>query len=152
MAASTYTIVPRTAVRAFLISAIASVVGAGLIVWALANHWHPSVAVIGTIILAAGLVLALLAWLAQRASIAELVLNEDGYTVVTRDASQSGNWADVTRITRAVDGGQVTIHEGEEKRTRLQFHSDNPAQIDEILAEMGERLDAAKGYTTWDGS
>ncbi len=152
MAASTYTIVPRTAVRAFLIAALASIVGAGLLVLALSNAWHPAVAVIATVVLAAGLVLALLAYLSQRASIAELVLNEDGYTVVTRDGSESGNWTDVTRITRAVDGGQITIHEGEQKRTRLQFHSDNRAQIDEILAEMGERLDAAKGYEAWDGS
>ncbi|MDO5736763.1 MAG: hypothetical protein Q4P15_09845 [Propionibacteriaceae bacterium] len=152
MAASTYTLVPRTAVRAFLIAAIGSLIGAGLIVLALANSWHPAAAVIGTVVLAASLLLALMAYLAQRASIAELVLDEDGYTVVTRDGSQSGDWGDVTRITRAVDGRVVTVHEGDEKRTRLQFNSNDRTQIDEILEEMGTRLDAAKGYKPWDGS
>ena len=152
MAASSYTIIPRTAFRAFLIAAIASIVGAAFLVLALINSWNAAIAVISTLVMVAGLVLALLAWRAQRASIAELVLDEDGYTVVNQDGSQSGEWADVTRITRAVDGRQVTIHEGEEKRTRLQFNSGDRAQIDQILTEMGERLDAAKGYTPWDGS
>ena len=152
MAASSYTIVPRTALRAFLIAAIASVVGAGLLVLALANDWSSVVAVLAVLIMAAGLALLLIAFLAQRASVAELVLNDEGYTVVTRDASQSGNWVDVTRITRTVEGGHVTIYEGDEKRTRLEFHSDDRDQIDEILAEMGARLDAAKGYEEWDGS
>ncbi|WP_147454015.1 hypothetical protein [Tessaracoccus antarcticus] len=152
MAASTYTIVPRTAFRAFLIAAIASILGAGLLVLSLSNSWHPAVAILATVILAAGLVLALAAYLAQRASIAELVLDEQGYTVVTRDGSQSGEWAAVTRITRAIDTAHVTIHEGEGKRIRLEFRSDDTAQIDEVLEEMGTRLDAAKGYTPWDGS
>ena len=152
MAASMYTLVPRTAVRAFLIAAIASLVGAALLVLALGNYWHPALAVVGVVILAAGLVLLLVAFLAQRASLAELVLDDDGYTVVSRAGSRSGEWADVTRITRAVDGHHVTIHEGEQKRTRLEFNNDNRAQIDEILQEMGVRLDTAKGYKPWDGA
>ena len=152
MAASTYTIVPRTAVRAFLIAALASILGAAFLVLALTNSWHPAVAVISVVVLAAGLLLALAAYLAQRASVAELVLNEDGYTVVTRDGSQSGEWADVTRITRTLEGAHVTIHEGDTKRIRLEFRSDDTAQLDEVLAEMGKRLDMAKGYKEWDGS
>ncbi|MGV8846619.1 hypothetical protein [Tessaracoccus sp.] len=151
MAASMYTLVPRTAVRAFLIAAIASLVGAALLVLALVNYWHVSVAVIGVAILAAGLVLLLVSFLAQRASMAELVLDDDGYTVVSRAGSESGQWADVTRITRAVDGRRITIHEGEQKRTQVQFNNDNRAQVDEILEEMSARLDTAKGYREWDG-
>lgn len=152
MAASTYTIVPRTAVRAFLIAAIASVVGAALLVLALANYWPAAAGVIATVIMVAGLVLLLVAFIVQRRSIAELVLDDDGYTVVTRTGSQSGRWADVTRITRSTEGGIVTIHEGADKRIRLEFHSDDRAQIDEVLTEMGDRLDVAKGYEDWDGS
>ena len=58
----------------------------------------------------------------------------------------------MTRISRTADGSLVTIHEGEDKRTRLQFRSDDNAQLDDVLAEMGNRLDAAKGYRDWDGS
>ena len=46
----------------------------------------------------------------------------------------------------------VTIHEGDTKRIRLEFRSDDTAQLDEVLAEMGKRLDTAKGYKEWDGS
>lgn len=155
MAASTFTIVPRIAVRAFFIAAIASVVGAAVLVLALAYTWSPPVdlvvGVIGALIMIAGLVLLLVAYMAQRRAIAELVLDDDGYTLVTRNGSQSGQWADVTRITRSTDGEVVTIHEGENKRIRLEFHSDR-SQVDGILTEMGTRLDNAKGYEVWDGS
>ncbi len=152
MAATTFTIAPRVPIRAFLIAAVASIVGAALMVFALLNAWHVAVVVLAAFILVAGLVLLAVALVAQKASAAELVLDDEGYKVVNRAGEQLGNWAGVTRITRATDGGQVTIHEGDEKRTQLQFHSVDGARINEILDEMGVRLDAAKGYRTWDGS
>jgi len=152
MAATTFFIAPRTPVRAFLIAAVASIFGAGLMVLALINAWHVAVVVLAAIILVAGLVLLAVALLAQKASAAELVLDDEGYTVNNRAGEQWGNWAEVTRITRATNGGLVTIHEGDEKRTQLQFHSVDRARIDEILDEMSARLDVAKGYRTWDGS
>ncbi len=152
MAATAFSIAPRVPVRAFLISAVASIVGAGLLVLALINAWHYALIVLAALILLAGLLLLVVALVAQDASAAELVLDEEGYTVSSRAGEQWGAWADVTRITRATNSGQVTIHEGEDKRARLEFHNLEPARIDEILTEMGVRLDAAKGYRMWDGS
>ena len=152
MAVTTFSIAPRVPVRAFLISAVASIAGAGLLVLALINSWHYTVVVLAALILLAGLLLLVLALVAQDASAAELVLDDEGYTVSSRAGEQSGTWADVTRITRIADSGHVTIHEGEEKRAQLQFHNLERARIDEILTEMGVRLDAAKGYRMWDGS
>ncbi len=152
MAATTFFIAPRVPVRALLIAAVASFVGAGLLVLALINVWHIVVVVLAVVILVAGVLLLVVALLAQRFSAAELVLDEEGYMVNSRAGQQRGNWAEVTRITRATSGGQVVIHEGDEKRTRLEFHSIDRARIDEILDEMGVRLDTAKGYRNWDGS
>ena len=152
MAATTFSIAPRVPIRAFLIAAVASIIGAALLVLALVNAWHIAVVVLAVVILVAGLILLVVALMAQKASAAELVLDDEGYKLVNRAGEQWGDWAEVTRITRATDGGEVTIHEGDVKRTRLQFHSVDRARIDEILDEMGVRLDAAKGYKTWDGS
>lgn len=152
MAATTFTIAPRVPFRAFLIAAVASIVGAVLMVLALINAWHIAVVVIAAIILVAGLLLLVVALVAQKTSAAELTLDDEGYTLTSRAGEQWGTWSEVTRITRATDTGQVNIHEGDEKRTRLEFHSVDRARIDEILDEMGARLDAAKGYRTWDGS
>lgn len=152
MAATTFSIAPRVPIRAFLIAAVASIVGAVLMVFALINAWHVAVLVVAIVIVLAGLGLLVVALLAQKASAAELTLDEDGYTLTSRAGEQSGTWAEVTRITRAKSGGQVSIHEGDEKRTVLQFHSIERARIAEILDEMSVRLDAANGYRTWDGS
>ncbi len=152
MAATTFSIAPRVPVRAFLISAVASLLGAGLLVLALINGWHWALVALAAVLLVAGLLLLLAALVAQKASAAELVLDEEGYTVRSRAGEQWGAWAEVTRITRAKAGGQVVIHEGDEKRTRLEFNNLERARIDEILDEMGARLDSAKGYRVWDGS
>ncbi len=152
MAATTFSIAPRIPVRAFLIAALASILGAALLVLSLINTWHIAVVVLGAVLLVAGLALVVVALVAQKGSAAELTLDDDGYTLTTRAGEQWGRWAEVTRITRAADGGQVNIHEGDDKRTRLQFHNVDRARIDEILDEMGIRLDAAKGYEIWDGS
>ncbi len=152
MPATTFSIAPRVPVRAFLISAVASILGAALMVLALINAWHIALVALAAVLLVVGLVLLVVALVAQKASAAELVLDDEGYRVNSRAGEQWGEWAGVTRITRSTNSGQVTIHEGDEKRTRLEFHSVDRARIDEILDEMGVRLDAAKGYRTWDGS
>lgn len=152
MAATTFSIAPRVPVRAFLIAAVASIVGAALVVLSQLNAWHVVVLIVGAAILAAGLLLVVVALVAQRASAAELVLDDEGYALHSRAGKQAGSWADVTRITRNPDGARVSIHEGDEKRTLLQFNSVEQPRIEAILTEMGARLDAAKGYRIWDGS
>ena len=55
----------------------------------------------------------------------------------------------MTRVTQSGDGRVVTIHEGPDVKRALVFSSPDDPVVDEALADISRRLDAAKGYETF---
>lgn len=143
---SRYLIKPRPPVRAFFIAAVASVAGAALLVLALTQGWHWVVAVVGGVLIAVGVALAVLAFLAPERQKVQLTFTPDGYRLEGQGSSESGLWEDVTRVTQSVDGRRVTIFSGEEARHHLMFAPGSDVDIELVLQDLSVRLDAAKGY------
>ncbi|MBK7820118.1 MAG: hypothetical protein IPJ61_03335 [Tessaracoccus sp.] len=140
MAQSTYLIQPQPPVRAFVIAAISALLGALLLVGALAWEWHVVVAVLGGVFLAAGVVLTVAGFISMSRLTVQLVFDEDGYAVRGLDVEQSGKWLDVTKLTVSEDGGHVTIYHGVVRRTHLLFPARDRALVDDVLADATARL------------
>lgn len=140
MAESTYLIQSRPPVRAFAVAAVVALAGALLLVGSLAWGWHLLVGVIGGIALAAGVALTVIAFLSIRRLAVRLTLDDDGYTVSGSEVDHSGQWRDVSKVTRSKEGAHVTIYHGPVRRTHLLFPAGDSPQIDEILADVRARL------------
>lgn len=149
MADTHYVIKPRPPVRAFGIAAVASLLGAGLVVLALVNVWHWVALALGVVVLVAGILLFVAGLLAAGRNRVQITFTDDGYTLLGDGGRESGEWAGVTRVTQADDGRHVTIHEGPDVRHHLIFAPGNDDQVAELLDDMTTRLDAAKGYTNF---
>lgn len=143
---SLYLIKPRPPVRAFFIAAVTSVVGAALLVLALMLEWHWAVGVIGGVLIAAGVALVALAFVAPEKQKVRLTFTADGYTLEGPGSKESGWWEEVTRVTQSGDGRRVTIFSGDDVRHHLMFAPGSTVDMDRVLQDLSDRLDAAKGY------
>ena len=145
MAETTYLIQTRPPVRAFAIAAVATLLGAVLLVAALSSGWHPVVAILSGIVMAGGLVLLAAAFTTMGRNAVQLTFTEDGYRVEGREVNGEGQWLDVTKVTQTQSGSRVTIHHGPNRATYLMFPGNDPAQVDEVVKDLRERLRVVKG-------
>ncbi|MFT3888615.1 MAG: hypothetical protein QM713_10695 [Arachnia sp.] len=140
MAESTYLIQPRPPVRAFVIAAVVALVGALLLVGALSWHWPTIVAVLGGVLLAAGVALTVAGFLSMSRLAVQVTFDDEGYSVRGREAEQNGQWRDVSKLTVSEDGGHVTIYHGAVRRTHLLFPGRDRALVDDVLSDATARL------------
>lgn len=147
MAETTYVIKARPPLRAFAIAAVASLVGAVWLVLALTNQWPILSMVVACCVLGFGLFMVVAGLAAVQRQTVTLTLGDDGYRLEGASGEEGGDWDAVTRVTLAKDRSLVTIHEGDTVRHHLVFRSASTTQLDEILADIGQRLDEANGYT-----
>lgn len=144
-----YVIKPRPPFRAFFIAAVATILGAALVVLTLVNAWHWVVLALGIIVLVAGLVLFLAGLAATGRGRVAITFTDDGYSLDGSAGSEGGRWETVTRVTQSDDGRHVTVHNGSDERHHLVFAPGNSGQVAELLEDMTKRLDVAKGYTNF---
>lgn len=145
MADSSYVIKPRPPVRAFVIAAIASLVGAILLVIGLSQGLHVAVPVIGGVILVGAVALLTGAVLSMRRLAVTLTLGDDGYVLRGPGLEHSGQWSDVSKVTQSAEGSHVTIYHGVVRRTHLLFPGGDRQQIYDVLMDIRARLAALKG-------
>lgn len=145
MAETTYVIKPQPPVRAFVTAAVADLVGAVVLVVALSQGWHVAFAILGGLILVAGVALLVAAIVSINRFAARLTLTDEGYRLVGPGVDHAGEWADVSKVTQSQEGSHVTIYHGSVRRTHLLFPGGDRAQIDQVLADVRARLQAAKG-------
>ena len=145
MGRTVYVIPPRPPVRAFVIAAVAALLGAFLLVGGLSWHWHLAAVIVGSVILAVGVVLAVLAFLSLSRLAVRVELDDDGYRITGSAVEHTGRWLDVSKVTQSDEGSHVTIYHGSVRRTHLLFPGGDRAQIDQVLADVRARLQAAKG-------
>lgn len=143
MSASTYVIRPRPPFRALVISAVLSLLGALLLVLGLALSWHIVVAVLGGVLLSAGVALFIAAVVVMRRRVVVLTLDAQGYTVVGAGQDHKGTWKKVTRVTQNEAGDRLTIHESEQ-RTYLYFMTPDGELIEAVAKELRRRLRASR--------
>lgn len=141
MSASSYLIPARPPFRALLIAAIAALVGAGLLVAALALNWHALIALLGGVLLAAGVALCSAAIAAMRRRVVRLTLDHEGYQITGPQQRHRGTWAKVRRVTINDSGDRLTIHH-DTSRTYLVFPGRDETLIADICDDIRGRLRA----------
>ncbi|SDL10753.1 hypothetical protein [Tessaracoccus oleiagri] len=141
----TFFLKPRPPLRAFAIAAALSLVGALFLVLALQLEWHVVVAVLAALVLAVGITLFAVALVAMARLGVRITLTDEGYHVSGTNQEHSGAWADVTKVTQAVDSAHITIYHGNVRRTHLIFPG-GPAQeqMPEVVEAITERLRRVK--------
>ncbi|GAA4898623.1 hypothetical protein GCM10025789_15750 [Tessaracoccus lubricantis] len=145
MAETVYLIQPRPPVRAFAIAAVASLLGAVVLVAALSTGWHWAWALLGGLVMVAGLLLLVTAFMSMNRLAVQVTFDAEGYRVSGREVEGEGQWVDVTKVTQTQSGNRVTIHHGPERATYLMFPGNDPKQVDEVVADLRGRLRAVKG-------
>ncbi|WP_040283620.1 hypothetical protein [Tessaracoccus massiliensis] len=145
MAETTYLIQARPPVRAFAIAAVATLLGAVVLVAALSSGWHVLVAILGGMVMAAGFVLFAAAFTTMGRNAVQVTFTEDGYRVEGREVNGEGHWGDVTKVTQTQSGNRVTIQHGPDRATYLMFPGNDPKQVDDVVLDIRERLRVVKG-------
>lgn len=140
----TFFLKPRPPLRAFLIAAVLSLVGGVFTVVALQAGWHAVVVVIAILVLALGILLFVAGVVAMSQLGVRVRIDDEGYEITGTGQRHEGKWADVTKVTQAVEAAHITIYHGNVRRTHIIFPG-GPAQdqmqsiIDEIMARL-ERI------------
>lgn len=145
MAKTTYLIQPRPPVRAFAIAAVATLLGALLLVAALNSGWHVAIAVLAGIVVVSGLGLLVTAFLSMGRMAVEVTFDAEGYRVQGREVEGEGQWIDVTKVTQTQSGSRITIHHGPSRATYLMFPGNDKAQVDQVIEDLRARLLEVKG-------
>ena len=73
-----------------------------------------------------------------------VVLDDDGYVIQCRDATEAGKWADVGRVTRNND--RITLYHKDGTRVQLRVTRGGSADLDALGEDIARRLDANRGY------
>ncbi len=144
MPASRYLIRPRPPVRALAIAAVATLVGAVVLVLSVSLGWPVIVGVLAVLLLLGGAALAGAALWAMRRHVVALTLDEEGYHVAGAGQRHQGQWADVTRVAQNQAGDRLVIHQGQ-ARTHLVFAGRDEQLIADVVEDIKARLRAVHG-------
>ena len=145
MPATTYLIQPRPPVRAFAIAAVATLLGAILLVATLNSGWHLVIGLLAAVLMVGGIALLVAAFQSMNRLAVQVRFDEDGYRVSGREVEGEGQWLDVTKVTQTQSGDRVTIHHGAERATYLMFPGKDSGQLGDVVKDIKERLRVVKG-------
>ena len=146
----TFVLKPRPPLRAFVLAAVVSMVGAVLITVAAANGWPTPWLVLCILVLAAGVLLCLAAVWSMWRMRTMVEVTDDGYTIRTPGAVRSGRWDEVTKVTQATNGAHITLYHGQVTRTHILSPGNvATAEMEALGAEIARRMDANR-YGTID--
>ena len=137
---TTHVLRPVQPLRAYALAAILATVGAVVVVLGNVGGsiWVVS---LGALILACGLVLLGATVSSVRRYKVWVDLDEKGYAIHASTGDHTGDWADVTRVTRTVDGTQLTLHHDDERRTLLVGRD-----VTTLESDIARYLDKSRGY------
>ena len=143
----TYTLKPRLPLRAFVVAAAASIVGALLAVLAAANDWHVSVLVVGLVLVGAALVLLGISFMSLRTMRTLVAVDEAGFHIHGPGVDKRGKWADVTRVAVADQGARLIFSHGEVERTHLWCPGGaTDPEFQKLTKDLVDYLDKSRGY------
>lgn len=131
--------------RALMAAAIGSVLGAVVLVVSVANDWPAVVTVLGSVLLAAGLVLLGLALWTMTTMRVRAELTPTGYTFRTPSGVRHGTWAETVKVTASESGRRVTLHHRDESvhHVLCPVGAEDPA-MQRLVGELAERLKSSR--------
>ncbi|WP_420176712.1 hypothetical protein [Luteococcus sp. OSA5] len=143
----TYVLKPRPPVRAFVIAAALTLVGALLVSIAQSADASLLWVVLASIILIAGLALAGMAAWSMVTMRTFIDLASDGYRIHGPGVDKSGGWEDVTKVTTSAQGSHLTLYHGEVGRTHVicPGGGEDPEMV-ALVEAVAKHLDANRGY------
>jgi hypothetical protein len=133
-------------IRAYLLSALGSIVGAVLIVgWQ--SGWPVAIGVVGIVLLALGVLLAVVATILTWRFQTTLLVQRDTLTVTSGRRRTVFSWRDIKSID--VRGARLVVSPIDGGKPTVAYV--NPRQVGqpsfrEMGALLAERLDASRGY------
>lgn len=141
----TFLLKSQPPIRAFVIAALLSLVGGVCAVLGLQHAWHWTLVAFAFILLAAGVGLFAAALVATARLGVRVTISDDGYEISGTNQAHSGQWADVTKVTQALEGAHITIYHGAVRRTHIIFPG-GPAEqrMQDVIDEILSRLERAK--------
>lgn len=140
---------PRPPVRALAVAALLTIAGAAITVTRGAGAWGTVLLVVGIVLILGGVALALLAFAAPRGQRVVVLLDEEGYRVDGPAGVRIGKWATITRVTATP--GRLTLYQGDRERLHLVSAAGPTTQLDALGEAISRRLDAHRGYKTFEG-
>lgn len=139
----TYTIKPRPPVRAFVLAAALSVVGALVMVLGEALLWT----ILGGVLLGLGLVLLVVALISMRTMQVKVHLDDEGFHARGPNIDKRKAWSDVTKVALSQDETHLVFSHGEVERTHLFCPGGaGDEEFAAMITDITERLDASRGY------
>lgn len=140
-----HTLRPAPPVRAFLIAALATLLGAVLAVAAHSQQWHVAVLVIAVIVLLAGLALLGAGIVALTRMTVRGELTDQGYEFRTPRGIRSGKWADTVQVLAGDHGSRLTfVNRDESTVTIVPPLGDEDPAYDALVRDITARLDASR--------
>lgn len=139
---------PSPPIRGFAIAAVISLVGAVLLVVGSARHWATGWIVLVTVVLALGIALAVMAGWSMAHMKLLVDLDDTGYHIHGAGQDRRGRWSDVTKAALTESRSRLTLYHGQVGRTHIVRPGvGDPAEMDELAADIARRLDASRGYS-----
>lgn len=139
----TYTIKPRPPLRAFVLAAVLSVIGAVMVVAGSGALWDW----LGGLVLLVGVGLLLMALYSLWSMRVHVDLDDEGFHVRGPGINKKKPWSSVTKVALSQDETHLVFSHGEVERTHL-FCPGGPGdeEFESMLKDITRRLDENRGY------
>lgn len=146
MEATTHVMRPRPPLRAFGLAAFLALAGMGGFALQYFFSWDPALRVVGIVLLALGVALAIVGIAAARRQSAAVVLDKRGFRVESPNGSHTGEWADIIKVTRST--GRITLHRRDGSQVAMVVPRGGSGDLGALGADIAARLNASRGYAS----
>jgi hypothetical protein len=135
-------------IRALVLAAACSLVGAVLVVLWLSAGWPTVVGVLAIVLFAAGLALAVAAQALAARSRTTLLLDGAALTVVSGPRRRVLPWAEIDDVALESARMIIRLREGRPQVVLVGPRQQSSQQFTDLVAALRARLDASRGYRT----
>lgn len=146
MAATTHVMRPRPPIRALGIAAVLALLGMGAFALQYFMNWSEALRIVGLVLLALGVALAVTGFTAVRRLSATVSLDEQGFRMDTPTGSQAGEWGEIVKVTRST--GRITLHKRDGSQVAMVVPRGGSGDLDGLGVDIAGRLNANRGYAS----
>lgn len=146
MAGTTHVMRPRPPIRALGIAAVLALLGMGAFALPYLLDWSEGLRIVGLVLLALGVALAVTGLTAVRRLSATVLLDEQGFRMHTPTGSQEGDWDDIVKVTRST--GRITLHKRDGSQVAMVVPRGGSGDLDGLGVDIANRLNANRGYAS----
>jgi uncharacterized membrane protein len=106
--------------------------------------WPVIFPILGAVMLVLAVTLVVVALAAARRMAVTVVLDDERLRVQGEGRTQSADWSDVVKVTRAT--GRITLHRRNGSRVALVLPRGGAGDLNALGVDIARRLDANRGY------